>query len=88
MRCYVTDDLLAKVDVDKDLVGDACDTNIDSDGDGYQDNIDNCPDIPNADQQDTDNDGLGISCLVVESWLHHSQDDCRIVYNISVYYNF
>ena len=29
------------------------------DNDGIQDNIDNCPDIPNNAQQDTDRDGQG-----------------------------
>lgn len=37
-----------------DLVGDACDNDIDRDLDGIQDNKDNCPEIPNADQVDTD----------------------------------
>ena len=30
-----------------------------SDRDGIQDNYDNCPDIANADQKDTDSDGNG-----------------------------
>lgn len=38
----------------RDLVGDACDNDMDRDFDGIQDNKDNCPDIPNADQVDTD----------------------------------
>lgn len=38
----------------RDLVGDACDNNVDRDFDGIQDNRDNCPDIANADQVDTD----------------------------------
>lgn len=38
----------------RDLVGDACDNNLDKDFDGIQDNRDNCPDFPNADQVDTD----------------------------------
>ena len=33
-----------------------------SDSDGIQDNLDNCPTIPNADQLDTDQDGLGDVC--------------------------
>lgn len=35
-------------------MGDACDNNMDRDFDGIQDNRDNCPDVPNADQVDTD----------------------------------
>ncbi|MBL7050155.1 MAG: hypothetical protein ISR96_11625, partial [Nitrospira sp.] len=34
----------------------------DSDGDGIPDSTDNCPDDPNADQIDTDNDGIGDAC--------------------------
>jgi len=34
----------------------------DSDGDGVNDNIDNCPDTPNPLQEDNDNDGLGDVC--------------------------
>lgn len=49
----------SQVDSDRDLVGDACDSNIDRDRDGIQDNVDNCPNIPNSDQKDADNDGLG-----------------------------
>ena len=35
---------------------------IDSDGDGIADNLDNCPNTPNADQADADNDGIGDVC--------------------------
>ena len=35
---------------------------IDTDGDGVQDSIDNCPLIPNASQTDTDRDGHGNAC--------------------------
>ncbi len=41
------------------MVGDACDSNIDRDRDGIQDNVDNCPNIPNGEQRDADNDGIG-----------------------------
>ncbi|MGD8918859.1 MAG: trypsin-like serine protease [Nitrosopumilaceae archaeon] len=34
----------------------------DSDNDGITDNIDNCPDTPNADQSDLDSDGIGDVC--------------------------
>lgn len=33
-----------------------------SDADGVQDNLDNCPSMANADQVDTDNDGMGDIC--------------------------
>ncbi len=35
---------------------------IDTDGDGVPDNTDNCPAAPNADQADTDGDGIGNAC--------------------------
>ena len=46
-------------------VGDACDL----DGDGIRDDADNCPDTPNPDQSDIDNDGVGDVCdkLLVRS---------------------
>jgi hypothetical protein len=34
----------------------------DSDGDGYIDTADNCPDVPNPDQADNEGDGLGDVC--------------------------
>jgi hypothetical protein len=35
---------------------------LDRDGDKVDDRLDNCPDVPNPSQQDTDNDGLGDAC--------------------------
>lgn len=34
----------------------------DGDGDGFDDTVDNCVAVPNADQADTDGDGLGNAC--------------------------
>ena len=34
----------------------------DRDGDGVLDDFDNCPDVPNPDQLDTDHDGIGDAC--------------------------
>ena len=31
---------------------------VDEDQDGVCDEVDNCPDVPNPDQTDTDNDGV------------------------------
>ena len=39
-----------------------CECHYDSDNDGWTDNIDNCPDVPNPTQLDTDFDGLGDEC--------------------------
>ncbi len=35
---------------------------IDSDGDGVNDNNDNCPSVSNPDQTDSDGDGVGNAC--------------------------
>jgi hypothetical protein len=35
---------------------------LDGDGDGIEDDLDNCPDDPNADQADGDGDGFGDAC--------------------------
>jgi rhodanese-related sulfurtransferase len=35
---------------------------IDTDGDGINDDLDNCPSVPNADQEDADQDGIGDAC--------------------------
>ena len=39
-----------------------CECHYDSDKDGWTDNIDNCPEIPNPTQLDSDFDGLGDEC--------------------------
>lgn len=42
--------------------GDVGDVLIDEDADGVEDDEDNCTQIPNTDQRDTDDDGLGNEC--------------------------
>ncbi|MFQ5607378.1 MAG: dockerin type I domain-containing protein, partial [Candidatus Zixiibacteriota bacterium] len=39
-------------------------TAVDTDGDGIEDALDNCPNNFNPDQEDTDGDGLGDSCFI------------------------
>ena len=53
----------SQIDTDLDGIGDACEL-LDSDGDGVEDNVDNCPNLWNADQLDNDMDGLGDVCDV------------------------
>lgn len=54
---FVADD---QADQDGDGVGDACDT--DNDGDGFANDVDNCPVAPNSDQANLDTDLLGDAC--------------------------
>ncbi len=59
-----------QADVDRDLIGNHCDSCTDFDGDGYGDPgtftnycpEDNCPSIYNPEQEDFDGDGVGDSC--------------------------
>ncbi|NRD45193.1 MopE-related protein [Corallococcus exiguus] len=48
--------------IDQDCDGSDLPAVVDSDGDGIADNVDNCPAVPNADQADTDQDGVGDAC--------------------------
>ena len=51
--------------------------------DGIQNNLDNCPSIPNADQHDADNDGLGDVCDpdADNDGILNERDNCWIVPN-------
>ena len=62
--------------------------NIDEDGDGVPDSIDNCPDVENADQADADADGAGDACDSPE-WVTSIADQevaegDELVYDIEV----
>ncbi|UMB59698.1 gliding motility-associated C-terminal domain-containing protein [Lutibacter sp. A80] len=47
-------------DIDNDTIADICDTDID--GDGVDNDIDNCPTTANSDQADLDRNGIGDVC--------------------------
>jgi hypothetical protein len=58
----------------------------DSDGDGVYDVGDNCPDVPNPDQKDTNDDGVGNACVPDQvdtdgDGLTDGQDNCADILN-------
>ena len=52
----------------------------DVDGDGIEDHLDNCPDLANADQSDTDGDGNGDACDVIADNCIHAVPVCPGTY--------
>ncbi|WP_196892358.1 thrombospondin type 3 repeat-containing protein [Aureivirga marina] len=60
------------------------DSNNDADNDGIVDSEDNCVDIPNTDQADNDNDGMGDVCDDDDDndGINDNNDPCPFVYNL------
>ncbi|MDJ0840146.1 MAG: thrombospondin type 3 repeat-containing protein [Acidobacteriota bacterium] len=62
-----------QTDQDGDGAGDACDDDLD--GDGVDNDSDNCPNSANPDQTDADNDGLGDPCDNCPDTTNPDQED-------------
>ena len=65
-------------------IGRICPPASDTDGDGVDDDVDNCPLVANADQTDTDDDGLGDACDTDDDndGVADNNDNCPLTANV------
>ena len=56
---------------------------VDTDGDGIDDSVDNCPNVPNPDQSDINHNGIGDACDpdMDGDGVLNAKDNCPKVYN-------
>ena len=54
---------------------------VDADADGRANQVDNCPELPNADQADTDGDGIGDACAAASNQ-RPTADDGELVTSV------
>lgn len=75
--------ITGRIYFDRVLVSSALPPPPDSDGDGIEDSLDNCPLVANPDQLDTDGDGQGDACDTDDDndGVEDSLDNCPLVAN-------
>ena len=84
-----------QIDTDGDGIGDACDkcplaagetctppSSDDLDDDGVPNGLDNCPELSNADQLDTDKDGKGDACDICTTTSNPGQAQCPLPFTV------
>ena len=63
-------------------------TTTDSDGDGIEDTVDNCPTVSNPGQEDADSDGVGDACDNCPLTANPDQKESEIPVDLISYWTF